>query len=133
MCCQGSGPAIVPSRPGLANLRRVRTTGVDAVLGPRAFYALALLLIVGGVAAYTRDPDWNLPTGPKAARVASPSGGQAAGSDSNAATATAAAGSGPRAEAAKADDAPRPPAAKAARRRAAAEADADRRDNGRRV
>ena len=40
------------------------------MFGPRAFYALALLLIVGGIAAYTRDPDWNLPTGPKAARAA---------------------------------------------------------------
>ena len=48
------------------------------MFGPRAFYALALLLIIGGIAAYTRDPDWNLPTGSKAARVASPSGGQAA-------------------------------------------------------
>ncbi len=48
------------------------------MLGPRLFYALALLLIIGGVAAYTQDPDWNLPTGPKAARTASPSGGQPA-------------------------------------------------------
>ena len=48
------------------------------MLGPRLFYALALLLIIGGVAAYTQDPDWNLPTGPKAERTASPSGGQTA-------------------------------------------------------
>src|SRR5919202_3425053 len=86
MCCQGSGPAIVPSRPGLANLRRVGTTGVDAVFGPRAFYALALLLTIGGIAAYTRDPDWNLPTGPKAARVASQSREQAAAPGSGSVT-----------------------------------------------
>src|SRR5919206_4669265 len=87
MCCQGSGPGIVPSRPGLSNLRRVRTTGVDAVFGPRAFYALALLLIVGGVATYTRDPDWNLPTSSKTARVAAPNSGQAAAPGSGGPTA----------------------------------------------
>lgn len=53
------------------------------MFGPRAFYALALLLIVGGIATYTRDPDWNLPAGPNAARVASPSGRQAAAPGSN--------------------------------------------------
>ena len=65
------------------------------MFGPRAFYALALLLIIGGVAAYTRDPDWNLPTGPKAARVASPSGVSATpgASGTPAASAPAAAGS----------------------------------------
>ena len=42
---------------------------------PRTFYALVLLLIIGGVAAYTRDPDWNLPTGPKAAQVTAPGSG----------------------------------------------------------
>ena len=56
------------------------------MFGPRAFCALALLLIVGGVAAYTRDPDWHLPVGPKAALVASPSGEQAAAPRSGGAT-----------------------------------------------
>jgi hypothetical protein len=57
------------------------------VFGPRLFYALALLLIIGGMAAYTQDPDWHLPTGPKVARIASPSGGQAATPGSGGATA----------------------------------------------
>ena len=57
------------------------------MFGPRAFYALALLLIVGGVATYTRDPDWNLPTSSKTARVAAPSSGQAAAPGSGGPTA----------------------------------------------
>jgi hypothetical protein len=56
------------------------------MFGPRAFYGVALLLIISGVAGYTRDPDWKLPAGPNAARIVSPSGGQAAAPDSGGAT-----------------------------------------------
>ena len=73
--------------PRSGDLRRFETAGGDTVFGPRLFYALALLLIIGGVAAYTQDPDWHLPTGPKVARIASPSGGQAATPGSGGATA----------------------------------------------
>ncbi len=61
---------------------------VDAVFGPRAFYGFALFLIIAGAAAYTRDPDWNLPTGSSAARIAPPSGGQAAADGATTASGT---------------------------------------------
>ena len=43
------------------------------MFGPRAFYAVALVLVAGGVAAYTRDSDWSVPTTPRAMPAATPS------------------------------------------------------------